>query len=273
MVRIQQGDKSFEMDNMLHDNLMLLKRKVCQEDFDGIIIIAGDTGTGKSVLAQQIAYVLDDTFNLSRIAYTPEKAKEVAMATPRYCAYVFDESVTGLSSRDSMTKKNKNLVQFLTQARQENKFALLLIPSFFDLEKPVSLYLSKLLINVYLYNNAEQGIIWRRGYFAFYNNPRKKKLWLFGKKGHEYSVVKPNFLGRFNNYYTVPEQDYRALKRKALQESIAAPVSPMQAQRDSLMKVCSEEGWSQETIANGITKYSGTTMTRQNVSAMVRGKK
>ena len=57
-----------------------------------------------------------------------------------------------------------------------------------------------------------------RGRFAYYNKERKKNLYILGKKFYDYRKPKPNFRGRFTNYYVVDEQQYRLKKLKALSE-------------------------------------------------------
>jgi len=58
-----------------------------------------------------------------------------------------------------------------------------------------------------------------RGYFNFYSFDKKKKLYLLGKKTHNYGVVKPDFPGRFLDGYAVPEKEYTRAKYKDMIES------------------------------------------------------
>lgn len=84
------------------------------------------------------------------------------------------------------------------------------MPSFFDLDRYVALWRSRALIHVYFAENFQ------RGYFAFYDIDLKKYLYIEGKKYYSYSKPRPNFIGRFTNYYCVNEKDYRKKKYESL---------------------------------------------------------
>ena len=84
------------------------------------------------------------------------------------------------------------------------------MPTFFDLDKYVSLWRSRILIHIY----TEK---FQRGYFCFYNMERKKQLYVKGKKEYEYGKPTPNFRGRFTNHYVVDEKQYRKRKKESLE--------------------------------------------------------
>ena len=109
-----------------------------------------------------------------------------------------------------MSLINRTLITMLAEIRQKNLYVFVVMPCFFDLDKYVALWRSRALIHVYTGKNFE------RGYFAFYNVDKKKDLYILGKKFYSYSNPKPNFIGRFTNFYPVDEKEYRKKKRNSL---------------------------------------------------------
>jgi hypothetical protein len=111
-----------------------------------------------------------------------------------------------------MSDINKTLVSMLAEIRQRNLYVFIVMPTFFDLDRYAAIWRSRGLIHVY----TDKG--YGRGYFAYYNAERKKNLYILGKKFYDYRKPKPNFRGRFTNYYVVDEEEYRKRKLKALGE-------------------------------------------------------
>lgn len=180
-----------------------------KKDFDMIFVLDGYEGSGKSVLAQQLAFFCDSTLTLSRIVFNPDDFKKVVMESKPYQSIIYDEAYGGLSSRGAMGAVNKSIVQMLTVIREKNLFIFIVLPTFFDLDKYVALWRSRALIHVYVEKD------FKRGYFKFYNVDRKKALYVLGKKFYDYKYGKPNFIGRFTKHYVVDEAEYRAKKSKS----------------------------------------------------------
>lgn len=187
-------------------------RSIVNKDWDWVTLVDGVEGGGKSVLAQQSAREVDDTFSIDRITFTPEEFKKAITSAKKYQAVIYDEAYTGLSSRGVMSDINKTLVQMLAEIRQKNLFVFIVMPTFFDLDRYAAIWRSRGLIHVY----TDKG--YGRGYFSYYNKDRKKNLYIIGKKFYDYRKPRPNFRGRFTNYYVVDEAEYRAKKLKSLSE-------------------------------------------------------
>ncbi len=93
---------------------------------------------------------------------------------------------------------------------QKKLFVGIVMPSFFDVDKYVAIWRSRVLIHVYTGKNFQ------RGHFSFYNMERKKDLYVNGKRFYNYYKPSPNFRGRFTNAYVVNEKEYREMKRESL---------------------------------------------------------
>lgn len=195
------------MNKLLKQNLDILKTAV-KEDFDMFFIVDGLEGAGKSVLAQFMAGYLDPTLNIDRICFNPEEFVEAVKKAKKNEAIIYDEAIGGLMGRAAISSVNKMLVQVLAECRQKNLFVFIVLPCFFELDRYPAIWRSIALAHVYTKR-------FKRGYFKFYSQDRKKKLYLKGKKFYQY-LVKPNFIGTFPKGYYVPEQEYRDKKLKVL---------------------------------------------------------
>jgi len=197
----------FSMDGYLKSNLDIAKAEIVN-DWDMIFCVDGPEGSGKSVFSMQGAYYCFSRFSIDNIAFNPNQFRRCVLSQPKYSAIVYDEAYTGLSSRATMSVINRALVSMLTEIRQKNLFIFVVLPCFFDLDKYVALWRSRILIHVYTHG-------FQRGYFSFYNYDKKKDLYLNGKKFYSYFKPKPNFIGRFTNHYVVDEAEYRKRKNIA----------------------------------------------------------
>jgi len=209
MVLIKYKEQEFCMDGYLQANLDTASR-VIRRDLDMVFAVDGPEGSGKSVFTSQMAFYVDPTFNIDRVVFTPKAFREAIINSKPYQAVVYDEAYTGLSSRATMSLINRTLISMLAEIRQKNLFVFVVMPTFFDLDKYVALWRSRALIHVYF------GSDFQRGFFAFYNSDKKKDLYIQGKKFYSYSNPKPNFIGRFTNFYTIDEVAYRQKKKISL---------------------------------------------------------
>ena len=207
--------------------------------------------SGKSVFAFQIAKVLDPNFTLDNVCFTPsEFIKAVTNAKPFSCI-VFDEAFTGLSSRAALSEVNRLLVSLMMEMRAKNLFIILVMPTFFMLDKYAVLHRSNGLFHVHLNRG-------KRGFWRYYNKPRMKKLYFNGKKYYEYTE-KPRAFGKFLDQYMINEKNYRIKKEKALKgKQRRTKAEAYKEQRDTLLyilikkmklgqrgtaRVCSEHGF------------------------------
>ena len=213
MVKVQVGNHNFYMDGFLKTNMDRAK-EIIKKDWDMVFVVDGMEGSGKSVLAMQIAKYLDPSFNIDRVVFNPFDFSQAIIHAKKFEAVVYDEGFTGLSARATMSTINRSLVTMLAEIRQKNLFVFVVMPTFFDLDRNVALWRSRALFHVY----AEG---FKRGSFSFFNSERKKNIYIFGKKTYSYnckgSMSKPNFYGSFTNYYVLDQDLYRRKKKAALE--------------------------------------------------------
>lgn len=215
VTKLKSREVDFFIDNIARNNLDEVRYRVLNKDFDFVTVIDGREGSGKSVLAQQYASYLDPNFSLDNIVFTAEDFIK-AIKDPRTkkgSCIVLDEGFNAINSRSSMSEINRSMGAVATEMRQKNLFIIIVLPSFFDLDKQFALHRASSLIHVYLKDNVDRG-----QYLIF---PRSKKLYLYlnGKKTYNYSKPKSPFPPcRFENHYTVDEHEYRLKKSMAFKK-------------------------------------------------------
>ena len=226
----------FYIDPKMKIMLDKFKHLINSSDEDSVIIVDGPERSGKSVLAMQMAKYVDPSFDLNRVCMKGEEFLTAINKASKGQAIIFDEAFNGLAGRNALSALNKTLVGKMQEMGQKNLFIIIVLPSFFMLEKYVALFRTRVLIHVY----RNKG---NRGYWCAYNQKNKKILYLVGRKLMSYS--KPKIVhnkGRFYGKYVVDEQAYREKKKVALEESVTddKPLTRMQsrhqAQRDILLR-------------------------------------
>lgn len=214
---IKKKEKSFYVDPIMDNQLKSIKKQVTKKDRDFVMAIDGEEGSGKSVLTQQIAKTLDPNFNLDNICFTADQFIERLKNAPRYSCIVLDEAYNAASSRGSLTEVNRSMVAVATEMRQRNLFVIIVLPSFFDLDKYFALWRCKSLIHVYF--NKEGN----RGRYIIFPKTTKKYLYLNGKKFYDYSKPKSPYPAcRFKDEYTVDEAEYREKKAMAFKRRVVS---------------------------------------------------
>jgi len=237
----QDKNIKYYMDERLHINLRdKIIPSLAKKDKDCVIAIDGAEGAGKSTLALQIGKFVDPTLDLSRVVFDAESFRQAIFKAKKGQCVIFDEAFTGLSSRAALSGINRALVSLMMQMRQKNLFVIMVLPTFFLLDKYVALFRTRALIHVY-----EAG--GRRGYFRLYNRKLKKYLYLAGKTTYSYTGAKwkinTKFRGRFYGVFALGdekmEDKYRIKKGKALEDTEKNPMSAGQVkyreQRDIIL--------------------------------------
>jgi len=199
---------------MVREELLKVKERVTKKDRDYVAVYDGEEGVGKSVLAMQHARILDSNFCIERVVFTADDFIRVIKdaKTKRGSCIVLDEAFNAANSRASLTEVNRAMIGLATEMRQKNLFVLLVLPSFFDLDRYFALWRTRALFHVYFTPEED------RHYIIFPKN-EKKLLYLGGKKTYNYTYPKSPFPPfQFLNQYVVDEADYRAKKAEAFKK-------------------------------------------------------
>jgi len=204
---------------------------VTKKDRDFVMVLDGEEGSGKSVLAQQIAGKLDPKFNIDNIVFNSDQFIKRLKTAPKYSCIVLDEAFSSANSRSALTEVNKSLISVATEMRQRNLYVIIVIPSFFDLDKYFALWRCRALFHVYFDKKGA------RGSYIIFPKGAKKMLFLLGKKFYSYSKpASPYPVCRFTNHYVVDEQEYRKKKEEAFRKRTVSNIARRwKAQRDGLV--------------------------------------
>lgn len=245
-----------------------VKKRVLTKDRDYVAVIDGEEGVGKSVLAQQIAAYLDPNFNLDKIVFNSDNFLKIIKDknTKKGDCIVLDEAYSAANSRASLSEVNRAMVGVATEMRQKNLFIILVLPTFFDLDKYFALWRCRSLFHVYFTPEED------RNYIIF-PKEQKKLLYLTGKKTYSYSKPRspyPPFT--FPNYYTVDEHEYRLKKSQAFRKRVISnQARNWLMQRNAYIKyILTVMGIPQEEVAKIPGNYGVITLGQRAISTIAQ---
>jgi len=204
------GAKFFATDRLYRALSRSHVSELKKRDNNKIFIVCGETGIGKSVFTNQCCAIVDPNFDLKNIQFTTDEMIDY-LSLLKNSAISFDESFRGASSRNTMNKSQKKILEMLYEVRQLNQVIFFVAPSFFRLDEAIALELSDGLFYVYKQKGGRRG--WK-----FFNRKQKEQLYRIGtKKGSKnYNAVYTKFKGNFPNNYVVDEAEYRKKKFDSL---------------------------------------------------------
>ena len=163
-------------------------------EWDGVILIDGVEGSGKSSLALDVGYNLDNTFNIDRIVFTPEQFEEAIDNSKPEQAIVWDEFITGGMSTEFLTTVQRTLVKRMTMIRKKRLYIIWVMPYFFMVGKYFAVARSRFLLHAY----TPDGI--KRGVYRAYNYDKKRVMYFRGKREFDY-CVKAYATGTFADFF------------------------------------------------------------------------
>ena len=170
---------------------------------------------GKSTFAFQMAKYVDPNFTIDDIYMTGLQLKKGIEKPGGSKVKVFDEAYVGLSSRGSMSKINKMLIDMCVQMRQRNLFVIMVIPSFFFLDRYIKDHRANCLVHIYFTRDGTY-----RRIFSVLNRDFILKLKLNGQKNLDYaktlSMMSDECKGLFGKTYTIDKIAYLKKKDDAL---------------------------------------------------------
>jgi len=186
------------------------------KDNDGVIIIGGNEGSGKSAMGgNTMRYVSKDNFDPKRdmIGSDFDDGIQKIQNVKKGGCLMFDEGNVFFLSTEVMKKEQRDLHKIFSIFRQKNLIVVIVIPSFFRLSSYFALDRSRILMQTYIKDGE-------RGFFSYFGDNRKKQLWYKGKRDYNMQAVKPNFRGRFEDCYLLKTEDYQSFKMNTLMSSI-----------------------------------------------------
>lgn len=214
----ENEDKSLTIDNFLIKKLNNIKI-LQSENWDCVFIICGDEGSGKSTLAFICGQYLSDMgLTLDNIANGSDDALKKLENLPDNSILIVDEAELLFSSRDTMTKEQRQLTKIFMIIRQKRMVLILVTPDFHELNKYIACKRSRFLIRTFA-NKGKQ-----RGYFAYWGTKKKTKLYYEGKKNFgSYLKPRPEIYGFFVDYKLPFDKEYQRIKLETLMYAFENP--------------------------------------------------
>lgn len=110
--------------------LKLMSDRVHVKNKNMILIVVGETGSGKSWAAVHIAEMLDPSFSIDNVIFDVESFIHATQAASKGAAIVFDEAGIGASNRSAMSKVNRAVSALAQSFRHRNTFNILTLPTY-----------------------------------------------------------------------------------------------------------------------------------------------
>jgi ABC-type oligopeptide transport system ATPase subunit len=191
----------------------LIHKRINKYNKNWLAVIVGETGSGKSYSAMKLAELLDPTFNISRVVFTPKGFIKLLNKGKlrKGNIIIFDECGVGLSSRNWYNTINKVIGYILQTFRHRNLGVIFTSPdiSFVDVQarKLFHTYFETLKIDY------EKGLVATK-VFRIQTNPRFNKSYFkryrLESKGGKYALK--------TLYISMPSKElirsYEAKKRR-----------------------------------------------------------
>ncbi len=210
-----------------------------QNDWDYTLIVVGGTGVGKSMFA---LHLLECWYDLIlRKGVSKELAVQMASDYKvwldnfkRIGAYemnTYDEGATTLDSKSHMTKLSRDLTMLFNVFRAKFFFSVIILPSFFGLNK-------------YFREERLRGLVWvdKRGHYKFYTKTGIDFLNAYNERAIIKSMyrARPFHQAGFPDYKGVLRQAYEVEKAKTVNgvlDKVIASVDGSSKVKSSLVDV------------------------------------
>ena len=203
------GVEPYGMDGYFYDNTKDARTIVEKKKQSFILINDGKTGLGKTTFSIQQAFFFargDKTkFNQSHILYDPIPSIELVSNSKKGDVWIFDESVI-FNSRSAMSNYNRAMLMLLSTIRSKQIFIILNVPSFFDLDRSITMDKAHMLVHLYGDHFGD------KGKYMVFDESKMKDLFVYGKKIYNYNVTKANFFGSFSSKFLIDESIYESNK-------------------------------------------------------------
>ena len=233
----------FSFPTRIGKNLTWWRNATLNQDTDCAILIDGKEGSAKSHAAQQLGYFMDidayeptgdidpttknpinrpteRAFGLDQMCFTYEQFKKAVRELPPFKAIVFDEAGRDTDRRGSTNRSNINFNQMLRECRQYNKFLILVVQSFYDMDMVPAIWRTRCLLHFdYEWDLDKPLTPLVRGRCRFYNEKGKKDLYSnkLSRLGYKYPFLKNrSFDVMFGYHWVIDHEEYK--KKKELAE-------------------------------------------------------
>jgi len=236
-------------------------KKIVKRKWDAVFIIDGHERIGKSTLGMTCAWYLSNAkLTIENFAAGMTDAAEKVERLPDKSILFVDEGSLVFNSKDSMTREAKKLQKVLDVVGQKNMVFIIVLPSFFDLNKNIATRRSKFLLHAYTANDMQ------RGRFTYFGPNKKRHLYALGKKNFgSYTKPRSDWLGSFDDFQPPFNDEYIRLKRKSLSEALSGD-----AKGDGKLKIADLRAMYVQRILNSFNGRITTTELAESLGMSVK---
>jgi len=195
------------------DNIL----KVIAKKWDAVICIDGPERSGKSTVGKIMGWYLSNgKLTVDNFAAGMQDAAKKIERLPDKSILIVDEGSLVFNAKDAMKREALHLQKILDVIGAKNMIFIIILPSFFDLNKNVAVRRSRFLLHVYTDKQLN------RGKFLYFSTKKKRQLYELGKKSYgSYKKPRANWKGEFYDFLPPFEEEYLELKAKSRKEALA----------------------------------------------------
>lgn len=211
-----------------------------KKDYDFMMVITGDTGTGKS----HFALNLFETWYrcILKKPVTKDMVKQISQnyqgwlksfsEIGEYDMNIFDESARDLNSIDFATRISKDINKLFDVCRCKKFFSVVILPNFFRLNKA-------------LREDRIRGLVWvyKRGQYMVFSKEDLKYLNGYNerRKIKSMRVARPSFCASFPGYKGVLLKDYEERKMSGVDEVLEEVMGSISKTKKTLTEEYQDE--------------------------------
>ena len=194
-----------------------------EDDTDFVFCIDGKERSGKSKFADNIAGFVASKLNIDysheNFHLSPHQFRDGILNAKKRSIVVYDEAHKGMGSRRSLSEINNLLVDLMMEMGQKNLFVILVLPTFFMLDKYAALHRTVGLFHVYKDRKRDPKTNKRKRFWVYFNEKYKLQLYRKGKQNNDYNVIKfPPFRGTFLDQWIIDKNKYIEKKAESFKQ-------------------------------------------------------
>ena len=211
---LEINNYKFWLDGYLYDNYKIILDEAIPHKWDGLIIVHGKEGTGKTTLSTQSCLFLDNDFNIKKTSWLPQQFEKCIDECPDESSILWDEAITGANASHWANSISQSVISKLTQIRKKRLKIIICFPYLNMLNK---YFVSRCIASIYVYAKSFTD----RGHAFFYNQQQTEYLYMLMKERYRlqprkaYNVASKSFYFKFCKNFCLPEDQYDELKENA----------------------------------------------------------
>ena len=207
-------DLQYQMEEFLIEKMDCVHTRVTKRKLDGIFLVDGDEGFGKTgisiLLAYYLAYTTGREFNLDHVFFDPKELITFINSTKKQII-IWDEAALGGLASGWQNKVQQMVIQTLMTCRSRQHIIFFNCPKFYRLNKYFVLDRAEGLIHVYSENRIDAGKV------TYYKKDQLEQMmeWWNKKHKHPYKIYYKKMLrGNFVDAFKVNVLDEDAYDKK-----------------------------------------------------------